>query len=95
MTDTVNILLVDDHEDNLVALQAILEPLGENLVLAHSGEEALRCLLVDDVAVILLDAQMPGLSGFETAALIKQREKTVICSHTLADPSTKSTTGEH
>jgi PAS domain S-box-containing protein len=76
VTDTVNILLVDDHEENLVALQAILEPLGENLVLAHSGEEALRCLLVDDVAVILLDAQMPGLSGFETAALIKQRAKT-------------------
>jgi PAS domain S-box-containing protein len=74
--DKVNILLVDDRQENLVALQAILEPLGENLVLAHSGEEALRCLLVNDVAVILMDAQMPGLDGFETAALIKQRAKT-------------------
>jgi PAS domain S-box-containing protein len=76
VTDEVNILLVDDYEENLVALQAILEPLGENVVLAHSGEEALRCLLVTDVAVILMDAQMPGLDGFETAALIKQRAKT-------------------
>jgi len=76
VTDRVNILLVDDHEENLVALGAILEPLGETLVLAHSGEEALRCLLAQEVAVILLDAQMPGLDGFETAALIKQRAKT-------------------
>ncbi len=76
MIDRINILLVDDNEENLVALRAILEPLGENLVLAHSGEEALRCLLVEDVAVILLDAKMPGLDGFETAALIKQRAKT-------------------
>jgi PAS domain S-box-containing protein len=74
--DKVNILLVDDKQENLVALQAILEPLGENLVLARSGEEALRCLLVNDVAVILLDVQMPGLDGFETAELIKRRDKT-------------------
>jgi PAS domain S-box-containing protein len=71
-----NILLVDDRRENLVALEAILEPLGENLILAQSGEEALRQLLHHDVAVILLDVQMPGLDGFETAALIKQRERT-------------------
>ena len=71
-----NILLVDDTEQNLVALEAILEPLDENLIRANSGEEALRTLLVHDVAVILLDVQMPGLDGFETTALIKQREKT-------------------
>jgi PAS domain S-box-containing protein len=71
-----NILLVDDRHDNLLALQAILDPLGENLILAHSGEEALRQLLHHDVAVILLDVKMPGLDGFETAALIKQRERT-------------------
>jgi PAS domain S-box-containing protein len=76
VTDPANILLVDDRPENLVALQAILEPLGENLILATSGEEALRRLLVHDVAVILLDAQMPGLDGFETASLIKQRTKT-------------------
>ena len=71
-----NVLLVDDTEENLVALEAILEPLDENMIRAKSGEEALRTLLVRDVAVILLDVQMPGLDGFETAALIKQREKT-------------------
>jgi PAS domain S-box-containing protein len=76
VTGPVNVLLVDDREENLVALEAILEPLGENLIRARSGEEALRHLLVHDVAVILLDVQMPDLDGFETAALIKQRERT-------------------
>jgi PAS domain S-box-containing protein len=76
VTERANILLVDDREDNLVAFEAILEPLGQNLIRAGSGEEALRQLLVHDVAVILLDVQMPELDGFETAALIKQREKT-------------------
>ena len=71
-----NILLVDDTEENLIALEAILEPLGENLIKARSGEDALRRLLLHDVAVILLDVRMPDLDGFETAALIKQREKT-------------------
>jgi len=71
----VNLLLVDDREENLVALRAILEPLGENLVGARSGEEALRALLDDDFACILLDVQMPGLDGFETAELIKRRER--------------------
>jgi PAS domain S-box-containing protein len=72
----VNLLLVDDVEENLVALRAILEPLGQNLVLARSGEQALRELLLRDFACILLDVQMPGLDGFETAAVIKQRERT-------------------
>src|SRR5689334_12469548 len=70
------ILMVDDRPENLLALEAILEPLGQELVHAHSGEEALRQLLQHDVAVILLDVQMPLLDGFETAALIKQRERT-------------------
>ncbi|MDX6512056.1 MAG: hypothetical protein QOE36_1560, partial [Gaiellaceae bacterium] len=69
-----NLLLVDDTPENLIALEAILEPLGQNLVKAESGEEALRQLLRDDFAVILLDVQMPDLDGFETAELIKQRE---------------------
>ena len=71
-----NILLVDDRPENLLALAAILEPLGQDLLHAHSGEEALRQLLRHDVAVILLDVQMPDLDGFETAELIKQRERT-------------------
>jgi PAS domain S-box-containing protein len=70
------ILLVDDRPENLLALEAILEPLEQQLLYAHSGEDALRQLLLHDVAVILLDVQMPELDGFETAALIKQRERT-------------------
>jgi len=74
--ERVNILLVDDRPENLLALEAILEPLGERLVRAHSGDEALKCLLTEEFAVILLDVQMPGLNGFETAELIKSRERT-------------------
>jgi PAS domain S-box-containing protein len=71
-----NILLVDDRRENLLALEAILQPLGQSLLYAHSGEDALRKLLQHDVALILLDVQMPGLDGFGTASLIKQRERT-------------------
>ncbi len=70
------ILIVDDREANLLALEAVLEPLGEKLVKACSGREALRFLLQEDCAVILLDVQMPELDGFETAALIRERERT-------------------
>jgi signal transduction histidine kinase len=72
------ILLVDDVPANLVALEAVLEPLGQTLVRAQSGEEALRHLLQDEYAVILMDVQMPGLDGLETVALIKARER---CRH--------------
>ena len=71
----VNVLLVDDHPENLLALEAILCNLGQNLVQANSGAEALRCLLNQDFAVILLDVQMPGMDGFETATLIRERER--------------------
>ena len=74
--DRVNILLVDDQPGNLRALEAILEGLSQNLVLARSGAEALRCLLHGDFAVILLDVKMPGMDGLETAALIRGRERT-------------------
>jgi PAS domain S-box-containing protein len=77
MTDErVDILLVDDRPENLLALEAILEPLDQRLIRAHSGEEALRQLLIRDFAVILLDVQMPNMNGFETARMIKSREKT-------------------
>jgi len=72
----VEILLVDDRPENLLALEAILEPLNKTLIKAHSGDEALRKLLLHDFAVILLDVQMPGINGFETARLIKSRERT-------------------
>jgi PAS domain S-box-containing protein len=73
--EAVDILIVDDRSENLLALEAILEPLGENIVRASSGEDALRCLLERDIAVILLDVQMPGMNGFETAQMIKSRER--------------------
>ncbi len=70
------ILLVDDRPENLLALEAILGTLGQELVRASSGEEALKALLADEYAVILLDVQMPGMDGFETATHIKRRERT-------------------
>ncbi len=69
------VLLVDDREENLLALEAVLEPTGCRLVSVRSGDGALRALLKDDFAVILLDVQMPGLDGFETAELIRARER--------------------
>lgn len=72
----VNILMVDDHPENLLALEAVLTSPNYNLISAHSGKEALKCMLQYDFAVILLDVQMPGLNGFDTAKLIKAREKT-------------------
>ena len=71
----VNILIVDDRPENLVALAAVLEPLGERIVQARSSNEALACVLREDFAVILLDVRMPETGGFETARLIKQRER--------------------
>ena len=71
----VNLLLVDDRPENLLALQAILEPLGQNLIMAHSGEEALKCILQKEFACILLDVQMPDMNGFDTAQIIKSRER--------------------
>lgn len=74
--EAADILIVDDRPENLLAVEAILEPLHQRLVRATSGEEALRRLRERDVAVILLDVQMPGMSGFETARRIKARERT-------------------
>src|SRR5688500_13424435 len=73
--DRVNILLVDDQPNNLLALESILAGSGENLVMAESGAAALRHLLQMDFAVVLLDVQMPDLDGFETANLIRSRER--------------------
>ncbi len=73
--ESVNILMVDDQPSNLLALESILEQSGQNLVKAHSGRAALRHLLELDFAVILLDVQMPEMDGFETATLIREREK--------------------
>src|SRR4051812_45077652 len=72
--DPVNILLVDDRITNLAALVAILDSPDYHLVQAISGEEALKCLLKHDFAVVLLDVYMPEMDGFEVARLIKQRD---------------------
>jgi len=75
MTERVNVLLVDDRPENLLALEAILEPLGQDLIRANSGPEALKRVLEIDLSVILLDVQMPGMNGFEVAEIIKSRER--------------------
>ncbi|NMO97283.1 response regulator [Paenibacillus lemnae] len=74
--EPIHILLVDDRPENLLALEAVLDSQQYTLVKATSGEEALRCLLKYDFAVIVLDVQMPGMDGIETARLIKARDKT-------------------
>ncbi|WP_030486207.1 response regulator [Micromonospora chokoriensis] len=76
MTQMAKALLVDDRRQNLTALEAILQGLPVQSVAVESGEAALKQLLVDDFAVILLDAQMPDMDGFETASHIKRRERT-------------------
>jgi signal transduction histidine kinase len=73
--DTVKILLVDDRPENLVALEAVLDGLGQQLVKAQSGKEALRACLEHNFAAILLDVKMPDMDGFETAAMIRDREQ--------------------
>ena len=73
--EPVKILLVDDQPDNLLSAGAVLESLGEEIVKADSGREALRQLLENDFAVIVLDVMMPEMDGFETAALIRERER--------------------
>lgn len=70
-----SILLVDDHPPNLVALEAALEPLGQRLVQARSGAEALQRLATEDFAAVLMDVQMPGLDGYQTARLLKAQER--------------------
>lgn len=94
--EQVNVLLVDDNAQNRLVLGSVLAELGENVVLAESGREALRCLLRQQFAVVLLDVNMPGLDGFETAALIRQREssaQTPIIFITAFGDDTHSTRG--
>jgi response regulator RpfG family c-di-GMP phosphodiesterase len=74
--ERAGILLVDDMEDNLTALEAVLASLNEPLVRARSGEEAMKTLLRQPIALVLLDIRMPGMDGFETAAHIKRLDQT-------------------
>ena len=95
--DQVNVLLVDDRPDKLMALEAILAGLGPRVRTARSGAEALRYLLRNDVAVILLDVNMPRMDGFETAALIRERERSantpIIFLTALSDTETYASRG--
>src|SRR5438445_313253 len=91
--DKVDILVVDDNPAKLLALDTILTDLDQHLVKLHSGEEALRRLLTQDFAVILLDVNLPGMDGFETAAMIRQRKQS---EHTpIIFTSSISTTETH
>jgi PAS domain S-box-containing protein len=76
--EKVNILLVDDRPENLLVLKSILAPLDQNIVEVQSGKAALKCLLDEEFAVILLDVMMPEMDGFETARLIRTRPKSAI-----------------
>jgi len=73
---SANVLVADDRQANVLAIQQVLEPLNHNVVTAASGDEVLRSLLIKEFAVILLDVQMPIMDGFEIATQIKRREKT-------------------
>ncbi len=70
-----SILLVDDNPANLLSLRALLDGMGQNLVEARSGEEAIERVKADEFAVVLLDVLMPGISGFETAKLIRRQDR--------------------
>jgi CheY-like chemotaxis protein len=76
LADPCSILIVDDMEENLIAFEAVLSPLHQHLVLARSGEQALKAMLRQEFAVVLLDVRMPGMDGFETAANIKRLDQT-------------------
>src|ERR1051325_6461039 len=75
MPDRVNILMVDDQPQKLLSYEAMLEGLGERLLRAQSGNEAFEVLLREEIAVILLDVNMPGMDGFETAAMIREHPR--------------------
>jgi PAS domain S-box-containing protein len=92
VSDKPGILVVDDQPDTLTALEALLAPLGYETVTARSGEEALRRLLDQDFGVIVMDVRMPGMDGFETVELIKQRprhEDTAVVFLTGADADSR------
>src|SRR5690349_14711156 len=75
MPERVSILMVDDHPENLLALRAILNQPDYNLITASSGPEALKALLRNEFALVLLDVMMPGMDGYEVASYIRKREQ--------------------
>lgn len=75
MDEKINILMVDDQPGKLLTYEAILGELGENLIKAHSGMEALELLLKNDIALVLMDVSMPGMDGFETAQMIHEHPR--------------------
>src|SRR5262245_44642822 len=76
MTERVNVLCVDDVEENLIALATLLNNPGLSLITARSGTEALEALLANDIALALVDVNMPGMDGFELAELMRGSERT-------------------
>src|SRR5437764_15357571 len=74
-SDKVNILLVDDQPSKLLTYEVILRELGENLIKASSGKEALEQLLKNEIAVVLMDVSMPELDGFQLASMIREHPR--------------------
>ena len=91
----MKILLVDDSKDNLFSIQTALEPLGEELMLANSGKEALRLCLDNDFAAILLDVRMPDMDGFETAEMIRSRNRSAVPASNTPGDMTYPPAGGH
>jgi len=75
-TRPINLLLVDDHPGNLLALEAVLSDREYNLIMAHSGYEAIELMKTHEIALVLLDIQMPGMDGYETCTKLKEDPKT-------------------
>ena len=85
-----SILIVDDDRGSLLAMEEVLRSLGARLVTASSGEEALRCVLEEDFAAILMDVRMPGIDGFTTARMIRERSRSRRTSRTSCSTSRRS-----
>src|SRR6266436_5969617 len=80
-TPPASLLIVDDHPANLLALESVLAPIGAQIVCAPSGAEALKAMLKQDFALIIMDAHMDGLDGYQTMRIVRERERARYAEH--------------